>query len=105
MQNAISSRENCNRASVQVEYWDSSNKRNFLLALLSLAIGWLDFPRIAQTSRSRSYAVGSCAIERLEESLVCLTEIARAAEGRFVDSPGGVHQFFKRSLTVGQTLF
>ena len=50
--------------------------------------------------RSISYKI-RCAIERLEESLVRLTEVALVIECRFVNSPGGVRQVFESSFPIG----
>jgi hypothetical protein len=46
---------------------------------------------------SISYKI-RCAVERLEESLVRLTEVALVTECSFVDSPGSVREVFESSL-------
>jgi hypothetical protein len=42
-----------------------------------------------------------CAIERFKERLMRLTEVALAAECRFVDSFGGVRQVFESGFPTG----
>jgi hypothetical protein len=42
-----------------------------------------------------------CAVERLEETLVRLTEVALVTECGFVDSPGSVREIFESSFPIG----
>jgi len=50
--------------------------------------------------RSISYKI-RCAIERLEKSLMRLTEVALVTECRFVDSSGSVREVFESSFPIG----
>jgi hypothetical protein len=70
----------------------SGGIRNLSSELLEVTTrNWnlLLFWRDEHPGHSISYKI-RCAIERLEESLMRLTEVALVAECRFVDSSGGV---------------